>query len=261
MTPPLAGLTVVVTRPERQAGPLLRLLQEAGAGTIAFPTIAIEPVELDVPARKRCTPDAHDWVIFTSANAVVHALAQLPRPQRARVAAVGRATARALRDAGLVVHATPPTVSDSESLLAMRELAEVRGGRVLILKGVGGRDTLRRTLEERGAEVTLGEVYRRRVASPAPAALEALRRACTAVAPVIVATSVEVLDGLLELAPQRRCARLREAALLVPGERVAAAARARGWRGPVVVAPSAEDTTLLETLVRAHRDGGIAGPA
>lgn len=261
MTPPLAGLTVVVTRPERQAGPFMRLLREAGATPLAFPTIEIEPAALDDAERSRCAPDSHDWVIFTSANAVEHALAQLPRPKRARVAAVGRATARVLQEQGVEVHATPATVSDSEALLAMQELADVAGRRILILKGVGGRDKLRHSLARRGAEVTLGEVYRRRVAAPGRDAVAGLERACTARLPVIAVTSVEILDALLGLAPESRFPRLRDAPLLLPGDRVAAAARERGWRGPVVVAASAEDATMLDTLVRAVQRGSFGGLA
>jgi len=261
VTQPLAGLTVVVTRPDRQAGPLARLLREAGAAPVAFPTLVIERIELDDAARVRCTPDAHDWVIFTSTNAVECAFAQLPRPARARVAAVGRATARALGELGVTVDATPAGVSDSEGLLATRDLAEVRGRRILILKGAGGRDMMRETLAARGAEVTLGVVYRRRIATPTGAALEELARACSAAAPVFAVTSVEVLDALLGLAPESRFPRLKRAVLLVPGERVAAAGRERRWRGRILVAPSAEDATMVATLVRAAEDGSILRPA
>jgi uroporphyrinogen-III synthase len=261
VTQPLDGWTVVVTRPERQAEPLLRLFRESGAAAVAFPTLVIERIDLDDAARRRCTPDAYDWVIFTSANAVECALAQLPRPQRARVAAVGRATARALAGLGVAVDATPADVSDSEGLLATRELAEVLGRRILILKGAGGRDKLRESLAARGAAVTLGEVYRRGIAAPDQDALERLARACAADAPVIAVTSVEVLDALLALAPDAGQPRLRRAALLVPGDRVAAAARERGWSGRLIVAPSAEDATMVATLERAVGAGGMPRPA
>jgi uroporphyrinogen-III synthase len=174
---------------------------------------------------------------------------------------VGRATARALRDQGLEVHATPGQVSNSEGLLAAPGFADVRGRRILILKGVGGRDTLRETLCRRGADVTLGEVYRRTIAVPNAGSLDGLQRACATGLAVIAVTSVDVLDALLELAPETLVARLRDAPLLVPGERVAAAARERGWRAPLVVAPSAEDATMIDALARARDEGGIPLPA
>jgi uroporphyrinogen-III synthase len=78
---------------------------------------------------------------------------------------------------------------------------------------------------------------------------------------VVLVTSVEVLDALLELAPDASCPRLKGMPLLLPGERVAGAARERGWRGPVIVSPSAEDATMVDALVHALGAGGITGPA
>ena len=155
----------------------------------------------------------------------------------------------------------PTTTSDSEGLLALDCFADLRGRRVLILKGRGGRTLLREELTRRGAEVVLGDVYARRRADAEPAMLDALRAASDARKAVIAATSAEVLAALLELAPAERCPRLRDAVLLVPGERVAAAAREIGWRGPIVVAPSAEDAAMADALVRGVAGGSGTGAA
>ena len=47
VTPPLAGLTLVVTRPQRQAGHFIELATRAGARCLALPALEIEPVTLD----------------------------------------------------------------------------------------------------------------------------------------------------------------------------------------------------------------------
>ena len=261
MTLPLARRVVVVTRPAAQAAPFAALVAAAGAEPLRVPTIEIVTVELDAAARSQLVPDRFDWTVFTSANAVESALAQLPRPSRTRVAAVGRATARALERHGIPVAAVPGTTSDSEGLLELDCFADLRGQRVLILKGRGGRTLLREELARRGAEVVLGDVYERRRAAADPEAMAALRRACDEGAAVVAATSAEVLAALLELAPEAGCPRLKDAALLVPGERVAAAASALGWRGRIVVASSAEDAAMAEALGRALTGGSGAGAA
>jgi uroporphyrinogen-III synthase len=261
VTPPLAGLVVVVTRPAAQAARFAGLVTAAGAQPLLLPTLEIETVELDADARSRLVPDAFDWTIYTSANAVDSSLRQLPRPQRTKVAAVGRATARTLEQHGIAVSAVPSTTADSEGLLELECFADLRGRRVLILKGRGGRTLLREELARRGAEVVLGDVYERRRAEATPGALEELRRACDAGRAVIAATSAEVLAALLDLAPAERCPRLRDAALLVPGERVAAAARSHGWRGRVVIAPSAEDAAMADALGRAFAGESRPGAA
>lgn len=261
MTLPLEGRIVVVTRPAAQGATFAALVAAAGARPLLLPTLEIATVELDANARRRLVPDDFDWTIFTSANAVESSLAQLPRPARTRVAAVGRATARALERRGIRVAAVPKTTSDSDGLLELDGFADLRGQRVLILKGRGGRTLLREELARRGAEVVLGDVYERRRATASPAALAALHSACAGGTAVVAATSAEVLAALLELAPEARCPGLKDAMLLVPGERVASAARESGWRGHVVVAPSAEDAAMAETLGRALGGGSPKGAA
>lgn len=257
----LAGLTVVVTRPARQSARFMQLLGEQGAASVAFPALAIEPVTLDAATRDALEPDAHDWVVYTSANAVEQSLARLGRPARARVAAIGRATARALAAAGIRVHLVPESGADSESLLAHPDFAEPRGRRVLLVKGVGGRDALRAGLAARGAQVSTAEVYRRTRPMPSPEALADLDRAREAGLVVVSVTSKEVLDSLLEIAPVERYPWLRDVPLLVPSERVADEARRRGWRGEVLVARSAEDEEMRNALLLWSSEGGRPRPA
>jgi uroporphyrinogen-III synthase len=261
VTLPLAGVVVVVTRPAAQAARFAALVAAAGARPLLLPAIEIEPVELDAASRARLTPDDFDWTIYTSANSVECSLRQLPHPQRTRIAAVGRATARALREHGITVGALPRTTADSEGLLALECFADMRGRRVLILKGRGGRTLLGDELARRGAEVVPGDVYQRRQADAPPGSLDELRRATDAGHAAIAATSAEVLASLLQLAPAERCPRLRDATLVVPGERVAAAARECGWRGRVVVASSAEDAAMADALGRAFAEGSSPGAA
>jgi len=261
VTAALEGLTVVVTRPARQAGPFVAMLQDAGADPILLPTIEIEPIELDAASRAALAPDDFDWTVYTSANAVECSLQQLARPARTRVAAIGRATARALDEQGIRVDAVPQAASDSEGLLALEAFTDLRGQRILIVKGAGGRTLLRAELARRGAEVVLCEVYRRRPAAADPAALEALQKASGHTRLIVVVTSGEVLGALLETAPDGRLPKLRDATLLVPGERVAASARSLGWRGPLVIAPSAEDGVMFATLARHSSCAGPFGGA
>lgn len=248
MNPPLAGVTVVVTRPLAQAARFAALVSAAGGTPLLLPALHIDPIQLDADARIRLAPDAFDWVIYTSANAVESSLRQLAPPLRTRIAAVGRGTARALAEHGVAVHALPATTADSEGLLALEPFKAVAGQRILILKGEGGRTLLREALERRGATVVTGDVYRREAAVPDPASLASLELACATGRVVVAITSAESLAALLAAVPDDGLPQLRDTVLLVPGERVAASARAHGWRGPLVVAASAEDTAMAEAL-------------
>jgi uroporphyrinogen-III synthase len=257
---PLAGLTVVVTRPAAQAGRFIELATAAGADCVAFPTLVIERLPPGPDTRAQLQRQDWDWAIYTSTNAVEAAAAQGPLPHASRTAAVGRATERALAALGVAVDARPES-ANSEGLLALPEFGAVAGSRVLIVKGRGGRDLMRQRLGERGAEVTEVALYERRVADPGPASLAALRAALELGPDCCVAvTSEEILAALLRVVPAADARGLRDVALVVPGERVARAARdSHGWRGPVFVAATAEDAAMLDAL-RRHRTGAAAGP-
>lgn len=258
MTAPLAGITLVVTRPAAQAGHFFELATNAGATCVAFPTLEVDPLAVDAETQARVRAGRWDWVIFTSTNAVEFGWADFAATSAAQCAAVGRATARALEARGRPVDARPES-ANSEGLLALPQFAQVTGQRVLLIKGSGGRDLLPRELAARGADVQELAVYRRRVAVPTPAALRSLRHALAGDGTWIAVTSTEVLEALLQVTGLDLRQALLGAALLAPGERVTAAARRIGWRGPVVTAPTAEDATMLEAL-RLHLKGRPTTP-
>jgi uroporphyrinogen-III synthase len=251
----LDGVTVVVTRPAAQAARFIELATAAGATCLAYPTLLIEPLALAPATLAQLQERRWDWAIFTSTNAVSLAFANLARPLAAKHAAVGRATARALEQAGVTVDARPENAT-SEGLLALPEFAQLADRSVLLVKGAGGRDLLPTELRIRGATVLELEVYRRVVAAPAEAAAAALHAAFDSGRRMLVTvTSAEILRALLEGVDTVDAARLREQPLVVPGSRVALEALRQGWTGPLTHAATAEDEAMLAALARAVAAG------
>lgn len=180
---PLAGRCIVVTRPREQAGVLTAALQELGAEVISFPVIEIAPLDdVSVLEDQAANLPACELAFFVSPNAVRYACEAIVRarwPAGLKVAAVGPATAAALREHGFAEVIVPSERYDSEGVIALDEFREtaVRGRRVIIFRGDGGRELLADTLRERGAQVELVSCYRRRRAAPDAAALVAAFRA------------------------------------------------------------------------------------
>jgi uroporphyrinogen-III synthase len=189
--------------------------------------------------------------VYVSANAVRFGADILGERHDLPVAAIGQATAAALNAAGYRVSLMPEEGADSESLLALPELADLHGKRVLIVRGVGGRDLLFGAMTERGAQVQYAEVYTRETAYPSPeqkAELEALWRQGGVTA--YTATSVEILEALVAIVTPR-CRELMHSTALVTGSRRVAEAAARLDLGsPIVIADSPEDAALVGALVR-----------
>ena len=248
----LQGVGVLVTRPEQQATPLCSLLESAGALVLRLPVIDIRPAA-DASGLRLAVGaiEAFDLVIFTSANAVRFGSPLLDKRRDVMLAAIGPATARALGEAGYRVAVTPNGGFDSESLLLHPVLAHPAGRRILLIKGVNGRNLLETQLIQRGAQVVVADVYKRERASPSAATLEALEGEFAAGRiQVVTATSVDIAAGLLDIATPALRRDLDRVHWLVPGDRVAAALHERGVSGPILRASTAEDQDLVAAVVR-----------
>jgi uroporphyrinogen-III synthase len=250
----LTGIGVLVTRPEHQALHLCQLIEAEGGAAVRYPALAIKPRPDRSAVRAAIGPtDRYDLVIFVSANAVRYGGDLLEHRRDARIAAVGQATAAALNAAGYRVALMPPEGADSESLLAMHELAHMTGQRVLIVRGSGGRELIAETLTARGADVHYAEVYTREPARPSAEIQEEIERLWRQGGiKVYAATSVELLEALVGIVP-RRCRELMDStALLTGSRRVADSTRRLGLGSPVVLADAPDDAALTGALIRWH---------
>ncbi|AJP73646.1 uroporphyrinogen-III synthase [Sphingomonas hengshuiensis] len=118
--------TIAVLRPEPGNAATAAAIEARGARALRLPLFAVQAVAWDAPRA-----GDFDALILTSANAVRHAGPGLAGLAALPVHAVGAATARAARDAGLTVVATGE--AGAEALLEQAEAAGVR--RALHLAG------------------------------------------------------------------------------------------------------------------------------
>ena len=228
----LAGRGVLVTRPRELAQGLAQRVEAAGGRAIVFPTIEIEPVAPSGPVAR------YDAVVFVSPTAVVQGARWIDAGEK--VLAVGAGTAHEIMKSRKDV-IFPASGADSEALLALPELAEVAGRRVLIVRGEGGRALLGETLLLRGAKVDYAECYRR--VRPRADAAPLLADWVDAV----TVNSAEALSNLLELLGERGRRRLADTPLFVPHPRVAAQASAALAR-QVMVAGAGDDEMIARLV-------------
>ena len=245
----LRGLGILVTRPKDQAGSLCRMIEELGGEPLKFPALEIAP-PVD-PGKVRGALNnvaSYDILIFISVNAVTRGLGYLDNrlPGKAKIAAIGRATARALAEHGFPLTIVPEHHFDSEALLEARELQSVSGQRILIFRGEGGRAFLGDSLRARGASVEYAEVYRR-VCPELAVKVEQLP--WWSDLKLVTATSGEIIDNLLALFGSSGSERLLTLPLLVVSERMRDHARVLGFQ-QVILAEGPDDDSIMETLCR-----------
>ena len=151
---------LMLTRPAEECAALAHTLGEAGIASSCMPLLAIEPVMLQRPQLELLKElSTYQGFIVVSKPAARLLLAaaeqrQLSLPPQGWFT-VGAATAAVLQDAQLDV-SFPACGDDSEALLELPALQQVLANpapRILIVRGVGGRELLAERLAQLGATV------------------------------------------------------------------------------------------------------------
>jgi uroporphyrinogen-III synthase len=248
---------VVITRPLAQAEPLAVRLSAQSIDARAFPLLDIQPLQ-DPSALRAVLARLTDYamVAFVSPNAVDAAFAYLTAwPVGVIAAVVGDGSRQALVRHGVteatarVVSPTDTRRTDSETLVEVLDLPWLAGKKVLIVRAETGRELLADRLREAGVTVEQIAAYRR--SSPV---LDSARR--QQLQDLIaqncdwVITSSEALrylkSAVLEVCGDKGWARLREACLIVPHERIAETARELEFG--VVIQTVSGDEALIDAI-------------
>lgn len=262
----LEGRRILVTRAEHQAGRLSRELALQGAEPIEIPAIRILPpadfAPLDEALRHFST---YGWMLVTSANTVNALLARVeelgmvspgsqtwstmfgPMP---KIAAVGPATAKAVRRMGWKVDLIPEKYVAESLLQTLGD--KVRGHRVLLARSARARDVIPESLRQQGIDVDVIDAYRTEIPHESVSQVRELFAGPTGMAALDAATftSSSTVENFLDL--------MREAGQPTPPRNLPAISigpvtsktlRAAGWEP----AMEAQDHNV-DGLVRAALD-------
>jgi uroporphyrinogen III methyltransferase/synthase len=248
--PPLAGISIAVTRARAQASGLAGRLRSLGASVLETPAIRIRALDGPAPDLRGC-----DLICLTSPNGVrllFERLAAAGQDARAfagaTVAAIGPGTARALAERGISADIVPERFV-AEGLV--EALAEVPVQRALIARAAEARDVLPQALRARGAQVEVVALYET-VAEP----LGKPQLAAVAGADYVTFTSSSTVRFFFESAGEV----LGEATRLVSiGPVTSVALRERG-REPDVEAERHDIDGLIDALVRDAAAATLAAP-
>jgi len=254
----LAGIRVLVTRPAHQAQALCDMITEQGGQAVRFPVIEIVPTPLSEEATYWLrNPEKVDFAIFISANAVQYGLAQLLAhggiPDKLKLVTIGKASAekvQQLLDRAPDIY--PTEQYNSEALLALTELQDdaVNNKQFIIFRGIGGRELLASTLQQRGAKVHYAEVYQRKLPKPDK---EVLKRLQGLDSPdIVTVTSNEGLNNLVAMLHAHMEANQLEqfwqTPLVVVTEQMRLNAQTAGFKDAIIVAARASNEALLDSI-------------
>jgi len=175
---PLFGRRVVITRAREQASGLRARLVELGAEVVELPSIAVEPIEFELPDLA-----GYRWVVLTSANGVdafLHPRAARARPRRARARrSEGRGDRAGHRRRARAFRCASPTScpsASSPSRCSLRFRSRARRASASSSPAPSRPATCSPAgLERRGYAVDIVAVYRTITAEPDPMELARVR--------------------------------------------------------------------------------------
>ncbi|ARG96547.1 uroporphyrinogen-III synthase [Legionella micdadei] len=241
----LKGLRVLNTRPLTQGKSLSQAINAAGGIAIDCPALSIEPTDI---SWLKTLPDLHqvDKAIFISGNAVEYCFTALEKtqllwPPTIQVIAVGQATAMALQQHQIEVSFVPQ-IANSEHLLELGVLQQIKHETILLFKGEDGRPLIADTLIARGANLLIFNVYKRLMPIANSEQIHSLwhNRAVD----IILFTSQQAINNTFLLFGDDKQAWLRSIPCIVISERLAKEAALLGMQTIIISSPE----TILNKL-------------
>jgi uroporphyrinogen-III synthase len=189
-------MALLITRPEQESKELQEYLGD-NIQSFIFPTLTICKL---TPSLLHTHYTRYQVVVFISKNAVDYGIEYLEKIDNPYILAVGSKTAKQLQTYGF--DATYPTTNpSSKSLLAMENVANITSKNILIVRGKGGAETLKKGFIAQNNNVDYLEVYERKVIENNDSFKDNLHSFLQKKRKIILITSCDILDGLLHLTP------------------------------------------------------------
>ncbi len=246
----------MVTRARHQAGKLSEKLRALGAAVLEIPAIEIVPPDsfsdLD---RALLNLSQYQWLIVTSANGA-EALGSRMRDLRIvagalahlKIAVVGSATERALREMGLTVAVTPEEYVAESLVEALGD--HVRGQRVLLARAAVARDVIPDALRARGATVDVVDAYRTVIPEQSVTAIRTIFGPGGHIPDAATFTSSSTVTNFLNLLQEAGIEPTKAMRAVSIGPITSQTLRKNGWE-PAAEADPHDLDGLVEAVVRA----------
>ena len=243
---------IIITKPITTAISLLQRLQAFGFQPLLFPTLEIAENSNVIAYFHNFRNTFFNSALFISPTAVHYAMKLCALNSEiwptTQFIAQGPGTKKALMDYGFCNIIIPEKEYSSEGLLNLAVLKNVKGQKIAIFKGKGGRGLLAPSLQQQGAIVTVFDCYERRCPTPS---LDLEKQLHLPKNSLFIVTSSEGLQNLallLHFAQPMNKLDWRDCHLLLISDKMYSLARKLGHKGNIEVADNASDEAILTAL-------------
>lgn len=260
---PIKTVDLLLLRAQEEQAPVLSLLEQGEVRSVCLSMVQIKPTRFSEKQLQPWLSTLWDGIVLISPNAVrffsPHTKKQgWPRAKK-HYFTVGPGTAHILLEHTKQPVTWPRPQHNSDRLLELKELKQVKSERWLIINGEPGRPYIPDTLKQRGASTEVIASYTR-VPLPHQGITPVFESAQTA--SWVAATSKEQVDLFIQyLEAKNKVQWALERNWVVPSERVAETLIQLGIPSQQLhYAPSAMANDLADTIIRLHRQLPMSTP-
>jgi uroporphyrinogen-III synthase len=152
---------VLITRQLKQSEKFSSLLIKEGIENYIFPVLCIKNIKPNINDIRNLKES--NLIIFTSQNSVTSLMKDLSPNELygKKIAVIGKATEKILKNININSDIVPKSDFTSESLLHEIKKNKIKNKKIIIIKGIGGRDFLHKELSKNNILFNDVAVYER----------------------------------------------------------------------------------------------------
>jgi hydroxymethylbilane synthase len=238
---------VLLTRQHRFRGNMASMLEKLDCIVEIAETLQIDPrVDEKILAQFQ-NLNTYTDLLFVSRNAVEIGLAliadvQGQLPEKMNVMTVGPETAKQLKAHGINAF-FPSRGTGAEALLAVDKMKDLRGRRILVVRGIGGLDWPSDEMRKRGAAVDHADVYEQSMPRDGKRQIDDILARHAQIHGVFI-HSAQSAANFMELVASH-AEKFIEGVMIVGSERIADVALELGWQQEIIIAESPSNKHMM----------------
>ena len=236
---------ILITRQLEQSEKFSDILNKENIKNFIFPVIEIKKIKLRALDLENIR--GSNFIIFTSQNSVISLIQELDIKDLIgkKIAAIGEPTKKTLNDLGIHVDICPKSNFTSESLFQEIRSNNIVNKKIIIIKGVGGRNYLHEKLSEDNYIFNDLDVYEREL----PSNLNYLSMRVFLDITHICITSIAVLDNFIKISDILRFEISENITFIAGNRRIAEIVKGRFSRNKIIVSLNPSNKEMLNTIL------------
>jgi len=236
---------ILITRQLEQSEKFSDILNKENIKNFIFPVIQIKKIKLKTIDLENIK--SADFIIFTSQNSVISLIQEIDVKNLIgkKIAAIGDSTKKNLNDLGVHVDIYPESNFTSESLLEEIRNNNIVNKKIIIIKGVGGRNYLHEKLSKDNYMFGDLDMYKREL----PSNINYLSMRIFMDITHICITSIAVLDNFMKISGILKFEISENVTFIAGNSRIAGVVRESFSRNKIIVSLNPSNKEMLNTLL------------